>query len=152
MKFPAKLISPAFVLCASLVALPLTAVAQDTPTDPSALPSAQPVGPAPEVIAAHEAVLRTVIGELQAGRPNYDRMVPQLAEAVRAAEAEIQPKLAGLGPLKSVAFSGSQQQALKFKVAFEKGETVWFIVIGPDGKIAGLVFRDATPAAAAPAS
>lgn len=152
MKSFSKLFSPALILSAGLVAMPLSAAAQETPTDPSALPSAQPVGPAPEVIAAHEAVLRTVIGELQSGQPNYDRMVPQLAEAVRAAEAEIQPKLAGLGPIKTVEYAGAQQQALKFKVAFEKGETVWFIVVGPDGKISGLVFRDAVAPTAAPAS
>ena len=150
MKFLADLITPALVLAAGLVALSTPPdAAQETPTDPTALPSAQPAGPGPEVIAAHEAVLRKVIGELQAGTPNYDQMIPQLADAVRAANAEIQPKLAGLGPIKTVEFAGSQQQALKFKVAFEKGETVWFIVITPEGKIGGLVFRDAvapTPA------
>jgi len=148
MKFPLAL-KPALTLAAALAAVSAPVHAQETPTDPSALPSTQPVGPSPEVIAAHEAVLRKVIGELQAGKPDYGQMVPQLADAVRAAEADIQPKLAGLGPLKTVAFAGSQQQALKFKVAFEKGETVWFIVMTPEGKIAGLVFRDAvqpTPA------
>jgi hypothetical protein len=152
MKFLADLITPALVLAATVVALSTPAAAQETPTDPSALPSAQPVGPGPEVIAAHEAVLRKVIGELQAGTPNYDQMVPQLADAVRAAAAEIQPKLAQLGPIKTVEFAGSQQQALKFKVAFEKGETVWFIVITPEGKIGGLVFRDAVAPTPAPAS
>lgn len=140
---------PVLAALAALAAAPLPAIAQETPTDPSALPSAQPAGPGPEVVAAHEAVLRKVIGELQSGKPNYDQMVPQLADAVRAAGADISAKLAELGAIKTVTFAGSQQQALKFKVDFEKGETIWFIVIQPDGKIAGLVFRDAvapTPA------
>jgi len=140
---------PVLAALAALAAAPLPVIAQETPTDPSALPSAQPAGPGPEVVAAHEAVLRKVIGELQSGKPNYDQMVPQLADAVRAAGADISAKLAELGAIKTVTFAGSQQQALKFKVDFEKGETIWFIVIQPDGKIAGLVFRDAvapTPA------
>lgn len=136
---------PVLAALAALAVAPLPALAQETPTDPSALPSAQPVGPSPEVVAAHEAVLRKVIGELQAGKPDYDQMVPQLADAVRAAGPDIQTKLAELGPIKSIAYTGSQQQALKFKVIFDKGATIWFIVIQPDGKIAGLVFRDEAP-------
>lgn len=139
MKLLSDLAMAAVAVSAAFVALSTPAFAQ--PTDPAALPSEQPAGPDASVIAAHEQVLRKTIADLKASKPDYDSMVPQLADIVRANLDPIAGKLNELGALQSLTFAGTQQQALKFKATFANGETTWFIVIDPAGKIAGLVFR-----------
>lgn len=139
MKFLPDLAMVAVAMSAALVALSTPAAAQ--PTDPAALPSEQPAGPDAAVIAAHEQVLRKTIGDLKANKPDYDSMVPQLAEIVRTNLDPIAAKLNELGALQTLTYAGTQQQALKFKATFANGETTWFIVINPEGKMAGLVFR-----------
>ncbi len=139
MKLLSDLAMAAVAVSAAFVALSTPAFAQAT--DPAALPSEQPAGPDASVIAAHEQVLRKTIGDLKASKPDYDSMVPQLADIVRANLDPIAGKLNELGALQTLTFAGTQQQALKFKATFANGETTWFIVIDPAGKIAGLVFR-----------
>lgn len=150
MKFLSDLAMAAIAVSATLVALSSPARAQ--PTDPSTLPSEQPAGPDQAVIAAHETVLRKVIADLKARTPDYASMVPQLADIVRANVDAIASAINALGPLKTLTYAGVQQNALKFRAAFEKGNETWFIVIQPDGKIAGLVFRDDPAPTPAPAS
>ena len=139
MKLLPDLAMAAIAVSAALVAFSTPALAQAT--DPAALPSEQPAGPEASVIAAHEQVLRKTITDLAASKPDYDSMVPQLADIVRANLDPIAAKLTDLGALQTLTYAGTQQQALKFKATFAKGETTWFIVINPEGKIAGLVFR-----------
>ena len=139
MKLLPDLAMAAVAVSAALVALSTPVFAQ--PTDPAALPSEQPAGPDAAAIAAHEQVLRKTIGDLKASKPDYDSMVPQLADIVRTNLDPIAGKLNELGALQTLTFAGTQQQALKFKATFANGETTWFIVINPEGKIAGLVFR-----------
>ena len=150
MKFLSDIAMAAVAVSATLVALSSPEAVQ--PTDPSTLPSEQPAGPDQAVLAAHEQVLRKVIGDLKAKKPDYDSMVPQLGTIVKNNLDAIADAINQLGPLKSLTYAGVQQQALKFRAEFEKGSETWFIVIQPDGKIAGLVFRDDQAAAAAPAS
>jgi hypothetical protein len=146
MKFLSDLAMAAVAVSATLVALSSSSPAAAQPaTDPSTLPTEQPAGPEPTVIAAHEQVLRKVIADLKAKTPDYDSMVPELGAIVRANVDAIADAINKLGPLKTLTYVGTQQQALKFRAAFEKGNETWFIVIQPDGKIAGLVFRDETP-------
>ena len=139
MKLLPDLAMAAVALSAAVVALSTPAFAQTA--DPAALPSEQPAGPDAAVIAAHEQVLRKTIGDLKASKPDYGSMVPQLAEIVRVNLDPIAAKLIELGALRSLTYAGTQQQALKFRATFANGETTWFIVIDPSGKIAGLVFR-----------
>ncbi|MBX7249321.1 MAG: hypothetical protein K1X35_09815 [Caulobacteraceae bacterium] len=148
MKFISDLLMAALAVSAALVALSSPAAAQTAP-DASTLPTEQPAGPDPAAIAAHERILRKVIADLMAKTPDYDSMVPQLADIVRANLDPIAEKLNQGGRLKTLTFAGSQQGALKFVAQSERGSTVWFIALTPEGKIAGLVFRDAvtpTPA------
>ena len=139
MKLLPDLAMVAVAVSAAFVAMSTPAFAQAA--DPAALPSEQPAGPEATVIAAHEQVLRKTIGDLKANKPDYDAMVPQLADIVRANLDPIAAKLNELGALRTLTYAGTQQQALKFKATFANGETTWFIVIDPAGKIAGLVFR-----------
>src|SRR5690606_38045508 len=96
-----------------------------------------------EAASAEEAMLRTTIAAMQAGAPNYDAMVPELAEAVRAGEASITPMIQAFGALQTVEHQGEVQGAQHYRVTFENAATDWFIALDADGKIAGLVFRPA---------
>ena len=114
------------------------AVAQDNHAghgDPAAHAQAE--------VSAEETMLRTTIAALQAGTPNYDDMVPELADAVRAGEASFIPMIQAFGALQILEHQGEVQGAQHYRVTFENAATDWFIALGDDGKIAGLVFRPA---------
>ena len=93
--------------------------------------------------SAEEAILRTTIAAMQAGTPNYDDMATELADAVRAGEASITPMIQAFGALQTLDHQGEVQGAQHYRATFENAETDWFIALGDDGKIAGLVFRPA---------
>ena len=93
--------------------------------------------------SAEEAILRTTIAAMQAGTPNYDDMGAELADAVRAGEASITPMIQAFGALQTLDHQGEVQGAQHYRATFENAETDWFIALGDDGKIAGLVFRPA---------
>ena len=93
--------------------------------------------------SAEETMLRTTIAAMQAGPPNYDDMATELADAVRAGEASITPMIQGFGALQTLEHQGEVQGAQHYRATFENAETDWFIALGDDGKIAGLVFRPA---------
>ena len=114
------------------------ALAQD-----AAAPPAAEAGPV-SVSAEHAGhVLRETIAQLQAGTPDYDAMVPELAEAVRAQEAGVTQMLQGYGAVQSIQHGGEQAPAHMFLVNFENAATQWVIVLGADDTIHGLVFRPA---------
>ena len=123
------------LFAAALVLAPAAAVAQD--------PHAGHAAHAQAEVSAEEAMLRTTIAAMQAGAPNYDDMAAELADAVRAGEASITPMIQGFGALQTLEHQGEVQGAQHFRVTFENAATDWFIALGDDGKIAGLVFRPA---------
>jgi CubicO group peptidase (beta-lactamase class C family) len=89
-----------------------------------------------------EAALRRAIAELQAGTPDYDRMSPEFAALTRQRLPQLKSLLAGFGALKSVTFKGvGQAGADIYEVAFEKAKMEFRIVLGADGKIAGISLR-----------
>jgi CubicO group peptidase (beta-lactamase class C family) len=91
-----------------------------------------------------EAALRRVIGELQAGAPDYSRMSPALAEATRRQLDGIRANLAQLGRLTSLTFQAVGPGGADIFVAvFEKGSLEWRIALGEGGQVAALVFRRA---------
>ena len=94
-------------------------------------------------VSAEEAMLRTTIAAMQAGTPNYDDMAAELADAVRVGEASITPMIQAFGALQTLDHQGEVQGAQHYRATFENAETDWFIALGDDGKIAGLVFRPA---------
>src|SRR5260370_1384834 len=53
-----------------------------------------------------EAAVRSMVTEIQAGKPNYDRMSASLADAMRQQLPQIQERFNSLGALQSVIFKG----------------------------------------------
>lgn len=126
------------ILAMSLAIMPAAAMAQDNHAghgDHAAHAQAE--------ASAEETMLRTAIAAMQAGAPNYDDMAAELADAVRAGEASITPMIQGFGALQTLEHQGEVQGAQHYRAVFENAATDWFIALGDDGKIAGLVFRPA---------
>lgn len=83
-----------------------------------------------------EAAVRRMIGELQAGKPNYDLMSPGLAQATRQQLTGIQSMLNGMGALRAVTFKGvGPGGADIYQVKFEKGSLDYRVWLTPDGKV-----------------
>ena len=126
------------LFAATLALVPAAALAQDNHAghgDHAAHAQAE--------VSAEETMLRTTIAAMQAGTPNYDDMAAELADAVRAGEASITPMIQAFGALQTLDHQGEVQGAQHYRATFENAETDWFIALGDDGKIAGLVFRPA---------
>jgi hypothetical protein len=89
-----------------------------------------------------EAALRHNIDELQRGEPNYDQMNPQLADITRRQLPQLKTRMAQLGALQSVNFTGVGPGGVDiYKVKFEHGTTEWRITLGADGKAVSIGFR-----------
>jgi hypothetical protein len=126
------------LFAAALALVPAAALAQDTHAghgDHAAHAQAE--------VSAEEAMLRTTIAAMQAGTPNYDDMAAELADAVRAGEGSITPMIQGYGALQTLEHQGEVQGAQHYRATFDNAVTDWFIALGDDGKIAGLLFRPA---------
>lgn len=103
---------------------------------------AQAPAPAATPAPAWEGVLRQTIDQLQRGQPDYAKMVPALADATRQQMPQIQPIFAQLGKLTAVKYEQTTPQGMEvYTVTFEHGATQWGILVGADGKIAGLGFK-----------
>ena len=124
------------LFAAALALVPAAALAQDAHEGHGAHAQA-------EAASAEEAMLRTTIAALQAGAPNYDAMVPELAEAVRTGEASITPMIQAFGALLTLEHQGEVQGAQHYRATFDNAATDWFIALDDEGKIAGLLFRPA---------
>jgi len=96
-----------------------------------------------EKLEAAEHVLRDTIAALQAGTPDYDSMVPELADAVRAQSAAMTPALASLGELQTLEHIGEPAQgAHQFRATFASGQALtWSISINGENKIQGLLIQ-----------
>ncbi len=91
-----------------------------------------------------EAALRQMIDQIARGQPDYGRMNPVLADAMRSQLAAVQSLLIQMGPLKSVDFQGvGAGGADIFIVTFDKGRLEGRIALGEGGPIEGLTFRPA---------
>ena len=89
-----------------------------------------------------EAAIRRDIAELQAGKPDYSRMSPGLADTTRQQLQQLTAQIARLGALKSVEFLGVERNGDDtYDVTFEHGETEWRITMAPDGKIDSIRFH-----------
>jgi hypothetical protein len=96
-----------------------------------------------EATPGSEAALRRTIQELQAGQPNYDLMAPAFADVTKQQLPQLKAALGQLGDLQSVSFKGVDPQggADIYSVKFANASTEWRIILGPDGKTAGMLFR-----------
>lgn len=103
-------------------------------------PAAERRAPSP----GSEEALRRVIGELQRGEPDYSRMGPRLADAVRAQADATKATLAALGTLKSLKFqSVGPGGADIYTAVFENGALELRIALGDAGRVDTLFLRPA---------
>lgn len=126
------------LFAAALALVPAAAMAQDNHAG-----HGDHAAHAQTEVSAEETMLRTTIAAMQAGTPNYDDMVAELADAVRAGEGSITPMIQGYGALQTLEHQGEVQGAQHYRATFDNAATDWFIALGDDGKIAGLLFRPA---------
>ena len=97
-----------------------------------------------------EAALRHMIETTASGQPDYDQLVPGFAQFVRSDLSNVQPLLAGMGPIQSVIFRGpgmapGMAGGDSFEVRFAKGAQIWSLSLTPDGKVEGANFWPALP-------
>jgi serine-type D-Ala-D-Ala carboxypeptidase/endopeptidase len=89
-----------------------------------------------------EAALRRNIADLARGEPDYGQMSPQLAGTTRQQLPQLKNIIRQLGAVQSVKFTGVGQGGMDiYEVQFEHGKTEWRIMLGADGKTAGILFR-----------
>jgi hypothetical protein len=80
--------------------------------------------------------LRRHIAQMQAGAPDYNRMAPELADAVRGSVTRVQLLLRSLGALQSLQFKSVGKDGTdNYEAQFEHGTVQWRIGLTPDGKI-----------------
>lgn len=100
------------------------------------------------VPGSKEAVLQ-LIHELQQGTPDYGRMNPLLAEALRPQAANLQRTLAAFGPLETAFFRGVGPGGYDiYGVTFANGSAELRLMMAADGTIDNVLFRpngDDTP-------
>jgi len=95
------------------------------------------------------AALLRAIEELQRGAPDYARMSPQLANALRSQLTQLGGMLATLGPVRSVFFRGVGPGGYDiYGAQFANGAAEFRLSVAADGRIDDLLFRpngDDTP-------
>ncbi|HME37981.1 MAG TPA: M56 family metallopeptidase [Steroidobacteraceae bacterium] len=85
-----------------------------------------------------EAALKRLIAAIGAGKPNYDEMTPELAEATRQQLPNLRMAVSGFGAVQSVEFRGVGNQGWDlYDVKQEHGSMQWRIALDSNGKIAG---------------
>jgi CubicO group peptidase (beta-lactamase class C family) len=86
--------------------------------------------------AESEPTLRRLLDELVAGKPDYDRMTPEIANAVRAVVTLDQQLLSPLGPVVSISFKRMAPDGVDtFHIVFQSGEATFQISVNEAGKI-----------------
>lgn len=85
-----------------------------------------------------DAAMRTLVAGLQSGKPPYEQMSPELADATRQQIPYLQSSLKDLGAVQTVEFRGVSQTGWDiYEVRHDKGLTHWRIHLAPDGRIDG---------------
>ena len=90
-------------------------------------------GPSPGT----EASIRRYIAAMQRNMPNYDEMLPFVAEQVRIQLPSLLARFQGLGKLEAIKFDRINRNGLDvYDVTFAHGHTLWRIApLTPDGKV-----------------
>lgn len=90
-----------------------------------------------------EVLVRQFVGDVPHGKPQYDRMLPSLAEMVREDLPDLQDAMEPLGAFKSMVFKGvSEAGSDIYQVKFEHGEMEFRLGIASDGTIVLLAWGD----------
>jgi hypothetical protein len=96
--------------------------------------------------AAHEQMLRQLIGDTVAGRIQYQTLDPGLAIAVKPQAALSRSELVALGALKSVRLERTDDQGFAiYRTVFEKGELQWAFRVNAKGLIDNAAYRPVKP-------
>jgi bla regulator protein BlaR1 len=89
-----------------------------------------------------EDALRRDLTELASGKPDYDRMSPELAAVTKEELTVLQREFQALGTLNALKFTGVDPQGADIYAAeFEHGSIECHIALMPDGKIANVSLR-----------
>jgi CubicO group peptidase (beta-lactamase class C family) len=93
-----------------------------------------------------EAAVRRLIEELRLGKPDYDRMAPDLARQTRRQITEDQATIVGLGALQALTFmrAGTAGPDI-YRAVFAKGTLEWRIWLSPDGRVDFFNYRAVPP-------
>ncbi len=122
-------------LVLSVMALTLAGCAS-MQTDAQVKPNSQSVNP------KSEAALRALIKGIDAGKPDYDSMSPELADSTRKQLSEMKRALAPLGPVVSVQYIDTDGLGKEiYDVKHTGGQTQWHILVADDGTLASATFQ-----------
>jgi len=117
--------------------IPTPGVASEQPATPNSAPT-----------AGTEAALRSLVAGLVSGSPDYEKLSPQFAEAVRRNLPMTQPMFKGLGELRSVTFRGRGTIGDDaYNLEFANGEVLMSAILDAQGRMAGGILRPGGPAA-----
>ena len=87
-----------------------------------------------------EAALKHHLASVEAGKVDYDRMGPELADVYRKQEAQARVLKEQLGAVKSVKFVGVGSMGWDiYDVTFERGSLQYRLIVSGDGKMTGLM-------------
>jgi hypothetical protein len=85
--------------------------------------------------ADSESALRRLLGELAVGKPDYERMTPEIANAVRAVVTLDQQLLSALGPVVSTSFKRTDPNGVDtYHVVFRNGAADFEISLKRQGR------------------
>lgn len=91
-----------------------------------------------------EVLLRKYIDGMRTGKPIYEAMTTNVANAVRAYEQVGKERLEKLGAVRSVEFRGDGPEGTDiYFVQYEYGASEYLIRLASDGKINALILRAA---------
>lgn len=90
-----------------------------------------------------EEALRSLVAGVVSGNPDYARMSPEFADTTRRQLPQLHAMLGSLGELKSIKFvhPAMMVRGDAFDLTFANGVQGMAVVLGPDGKLAGIMMR-----------
>jgi len=90
-----------------------------------------------------EPLVRQFVDDARHGKPQYDRMLPSLADMLRKDLPDLQDDMEPFGAFKSIVFKGvSEGGSDIYQVKFENGEMEFRLGIASDGTIVLLAWGD----------
>jgi hypothetical protein len=92
-----------------------------------------------------ETILRQIIQDLQEGKPDFEKMEPELANAVKAQSKHTADIYRHLGALRTLKYLGTRDGADIYRAVYEHAAVSYTIRLSPSGKISILSLQPAFP-------
>jgi DNA-binding CsgD family transcriptional regulator len=109
---------------------------------PAARPGERVSAPASVPTAGTEAALRSLVAGLASGSPDYDKLSPRFAEAVRRDLPRTHPLFSSMGELKSVTFRERGERGDDvYNLVFANGGVIMSAAVDADGRMVGGILR-----------